>query len=98
MAIRLTTKNDMLDIAGFADEVASLYLLAVRLQVKIAQYAAAAEAVQAGTATREQLVFAQLVACALDPADLPRIAALVPMLTDWIDMLEANYPDFIHQA
>lgn len=95
MGIRTETKSDAMDIIGFADELASLYDLAVRLQTKIATYGTAVAAIGAGMGTPRQERYAAIVQTLIAAEDIPRIAALVPMLTDWIDLIENNYRDFV---
>lgn len=93
--ITLGTKADALDILTFADELASFHGLALRLLAKTADYGTAAAAVASGTASARQLRYIALIDALLDPGDVTRIAALVPLLNDCVDIIGANYPDFL---
>ncbi len=52
-------------------------------------------AIQAGTVDARELRFVQLVSILIAAEDIARIGALLPMINDWCEILEANYQDLI---
>lgn len=88
--------QDAYSAINFAGDVQALHGQLAGMQAKIARYGAAAAAVQAGTATEREAIFAALVQDVIDASDIARIAALAPLLATLLAELEANYQDFIN--
>lgn len=96
MAISSERIQDAYQAINFAGDLQSLYSQAKGIQEKIARYGAAAAAVQAGTVTAREQIFADLVEDVIDAGDIARIAALAPQIAALVAELEANYDDFIN--
>lgn len=95
MAIDQFATQDAAMALSFADDLRSAYYQQHGMQTKINCYTAGLAAIQAGTVTARELRFVQLVSILVSAEDIARIGALLPMINDWCEILEANYQDFI---
>jgi hypothetical protein len=96
MAINQETISDASRAIAFASDVQGLYGLTAQMKEKIERYIAGVAAIQAETADARETKFVQLVQAIVDPADLTRNGALLPLIAPLVAELEANYQDFIN--
>lgn len=95
MAINQEAVSDAARALAFADDLRATYAQIKTMQAKINRYAAGVAAIQAGTVDARELRFVQLVSILVTAEDITRIGALLPMINDWCEILEANYQDLI---
>ena len=96
MAINQETISDASRAIAFADDVRAVYNQTKEMVAKINRYVDGVAAIAAETADARETKFVQLVQAIVDPADLARIGALLPLLVPLVAELEANYSDFIN--
>lgn len=95
MAITSNQRQDAYSALAFADDLRAAYDQLSTMQAKIARYAAAVAAIQAGTADDREMRFAAIVTTLIGQGDLTRIGALLPQITALTALLETDYADFI---
>ncbi len=95
MAVDQIAVQDAAMALSFPDDLRAAYAQIKIMQTKINRYAAGVAAIQAGTVDARELRFVQLVSILIAAEDIARIGALLPMMNDWCEILEANYQDLI---